>query len=439
MPPVRSGIAACSAQLVPTLRAQAEITALDVFVDEPVAAANPDVRSAHQFPWRHRNAPYDLTVYQLGNSSHHDYLWPYLFRFPGLTVLHDPHLHHARAAALLRTRRYADYRTEFAANHPDALTEAAELAIAGFDSHLYYMWPMARLVVQASKLSAVHTREMTNRLRTDLGSDRIEYLRLSQGTPVTDERERTARATVRARYNIAADAVTFGCFGALTPEKRLPQILGAFSALHAYVPEARLMLVGAPADHYDLMADIRSRGLQDYVVTTGYLETDEELTDCIAAVDVTLNLRWPTARELSGPWLRSLAAGKPSIVTDVMQMVDVPSLDPRTWSSNAESVGQTQDPVAVAIDILDEDHSLRLAMKRLGEDAGLRHRLGDAARSYWLREHSPEAMLTDYLRLISAARSLPAPVGALPAHLVDDGTRLLQTLIAPFGIAAPLA
>ena len=29
--------------------------------------------------------------------------------------------------------------------------------------------------------------------------------------------------------------------------------------------------------------------------------------------------------------LRSLAAGKPSIVTDVMHMVDVPSLDPRTW------------------------------------------------------------------------------------------------------------
>ena len=49
----------------------------------------------------------------------HDYLWPYLFRYPGLTVLHDAHLHHARAA-LLRTRRADDYRAEFAANHPGA-------------------------------------------------------------------------------------------------------------------------------------------------------------------------------------------------------------------------------------------------------------------------------------------------------------------------------
>ena len=438
MPPVRSGIAACSAQLVPVLRSKPGIAGIDVFVDEPVAAANPLVRSAHEFPWRHRETPYDLTVYQLGNSSYHDYLWPYLFRFPGLTVLHDAHLHHARAAALLRTRRDADYRAEFAANDPDSPADAAELAVAGFDSHLYYMWPMIRLVVQGSKLTAVHTHQLADRLRTDLACDRIECLRLSQGTLVSKEREGRARRNVRARYDIAADAITFGCFGGLTPDKRLPQILEAFAAVRVYAPQARLMLGGAHVDHYDLLADVRARGLQDAVVATGYIETDEELTDYIAAMDVTLNLRWPTARELSGPWLRSLAAGKPSIVTDVLQMVDVPSLDPRTWALNAGAAAQDQEAVAVAIDILDEDHSLRLAMKRLVEDADLRQKLGAAAQAYWLREHSPEAMQEDYLRLMSAARSMPAPMGSLPPHLVDDGTRLLQTLIAPFGIAAPV-
>ena len=438
MPPVRSGIAACSAQLVPDLRSQPGIAAVDVFVDEPVAAANASVRSAHEFPWRHRDAPYDLTVYQLGNSSHHDYLWPYLFRFPGLTVLHDAHLHHARAAALLRTRRYSDYRAEFAANHPDASPDAAELAVAGLDSHLYYMWPMTRLVVHGSKLTAVHTRAMADGLRRDLGSDRLECIRLSQGTLVSKDRQFEARKKIRARYNIALDAVTFGCFGGLTPDKRLPQILDAFRAVRMYVPGARLMLGGARVEHYDLMADVRARGLQDAVVATGYLDTDEDLTDCIAAVDVTLNLRWPTARELSGPWLRSLAAGKPSIVTDVVQLAGVPSLDPRSWSNTASGI-QSADPVTVALDILDEDHSLRVAMKRLAEDADLRQTLGSSAQAYWLREHSPAAMRADYLRIMSAARSMPAPRASLPGHLVDDGLRRLQTLMAPFGITAPLA
>src|SRR6478672_11119996 len=102
MPPVRTGIAAVSADLVPAL---ADEHAIDVYTHT----------NAYDFVWRHRQTPYDVVVYQMGNSSHHDYIWPYLFRYPGLTVLHDAHLHHARAATLLRTKRVQDYRSEFAA------------------------------------------------------------------------------------------------------------------------------------------------------------------------------------------------------------------------------------------------------------------------------------------------------------------------------------
>ena len=429
VPPVRSGIAACSAEIVPALRARGHV--VDVFVDEPVAAVASGAYSAHEFLWRRRDAAYDLTVYQVGNSSHHDYLWPYLFRFPGLTVLHDPHVHHARAAALLRNKRAGDYRAEFAASHPDDNPDAAELAVAGFDSHLYYMWPMARLVVEGSKVTATHSREMVRRLREEFGPSRVEHVRLSQGTLVSPERERDARRRVRARFGIAPDAVTFGCFGGLTPDKRVPQILAAFAAILPYAPDARLLLGGAAPEHYDLHSDVRTRGLGDRVTVAGYLETDAELTDCIAAADVTLNLRWPTAREISGPWLRSLAAGRPSIVMDLAQTVDVPSIDPRTWAGSNE-------PVVVAVDILDEDHSLRLAMRRLAQDRALRQSLGDAARRHWLREHSPEAMLSDYERLIAETAARPTPSPSLPPHLIDGGGRLLESLLAPFGLPAPL-
>jgi hypothetical protein len=169
MPPARSGVAACSAELVRALRGE---HAIDVYVDEPVAALARSAgvenwMSAHDFVWRHRLHPYDLTVYQLGNSSHHDYLWPYLFRYPGLAVLHDTHLHHARAASLLRTQRADDYRAEFVANHPDSAPALAELAVAGFDNHLYYDWPMTRLVVERSRLAAVHTPIMAAALNAE--------------------------------------------------------------------------------------------------------------------------------------------------------------------------------------------------------------------------------------------------------------------------------
>ena len=58
---------------------------------------------AHDFVWKQQRAPYDLIVYQLGNARWHDYMWAYLVAYPGLVVLHDIRVHHARARHLLET------------------------------------------------------------------------------------------------------------------------------------------------------------------------------------------------------------------------------------------------------------------------------------------------------------------------------------------------
>ena len=430
MPPERSGIAAYSAEVVAALRTDHEI---DVFADRPPA---PTARSAHDFVWEHQQRPYDLTVYQLGNSSFHDFIWPYLFRYPGLAVLHDAHLHHARAATLLRTRRGDDYRAEFAANHPDAPAGLVELAVAGFDNYLYYRWPMRRLAVEVSRATAVHATLMAEQLADECPTAVIETIRLAHGEPVDPIREADARARVRSRHGIADSDVVFAVIGALTPQKRIPQVLEAFTSVRAYVPNARLILAGAPASHYDVREDVQRRELADAVIVTGYLD-DEELTDYVAACDVSLNLRWPTAREMSGPWLRALAAGRATITIDLAHMADIPSLDPRSWSvvHAAASRHASPEPVMVAIDLLDEAHSLRLAMRRLATDAGMRARLGASAQAYWRREHSPAPMLDDYRQVISRtlARPAPRPDGVeFPQHLFDRGERTLHALLHPF-------
>ena len=117
LPPERSGISAYSAELLPALAGR---FAIDVYADLPSAfrPAGVAVFDAYDFVWKHQRQPYDLTVYQLGNATCHDYMWPYLFRFPGLVVLHDGQLHFARARLLLQQKRYSDYRAEFKFNHP---------------------------------------------------------------------------------------------------------------------------------------------------------------------------------------------------------------------------------------------------------------------------------------------------------------------------------
>ena len=459
-PPVRTGIAAVSDELVHALERRG------FTIDRYPAEA------AHDFPWRHRQRSYDLVVYQFGNSSHHDYEWAYALRYPGLVVLHDTHLHHARAAFLLRERRAADYRAEFIRNHPDVPADAAELGVAGFDSVLYYQWPMVRGLVVASRLVAVHGDATRRALMESLSIpnfttpnsqltpnsqagnsqgdliDRIVSIRLGHGQLVTPDQRAEARRRIRARYGISDDAVVFICAGGITPEKRISQTLAALRATLAHAPTARLMLAGATAAHYDVRADISALGLNDYVIVTGYLDSDAELTDHLAAADVSLNLRWPTAGETSGPWLRALGAGIATVITDLAHLGDVPSLDPRTWKMNglwAESSGsvapvtsvlkpkaQSPKPVCVAIDILDEDHSLRLAMRRLATDADLRATLGRAGQEFWGHEHSLERMVEDYERVIGAVPEItPTP------YVHEAGDETLEALLAPFGVAKP--
>jgi glycosyltransferase involved in cell wall biosynthesis len=217
-------------------------------------------------------------------------------------------------------------------------------------------------------------------------------------------------------------------------------VLNAISAIRAYVPNARVLLAGAIPSHYDLLADVKRFGLDDIVTVTGYLESEGDFTDAIAACDVGLNLRWPSAREVSGPWLRCLAAGKATVIVDLAHLAQVPTLDPRTWKANViSSPTGASNPCAVAVDILDEDHSLRLALRRLGTDVRLRESLGRAAREYWTANHSADVSIGDYRRALAEAAATAAPHVTVPAHLTTTRADKVERLLEPLGVPVPLS
>jgi glycosyltransferase involved in cell wall biosynthesis len=433
-PPQRSGIAAVSSAVVRDLAARGH--GIDVFADAsrvPVEAGRNGgptpggirVLSAHDFVWRHALGQYDLPVYQVGNSGLHQFIWPYLLRWPGLAVLHDTKLHHARGHALLQRGAVDDYRVEFAWCHPGQSPDAAELAVRGFDGAYYYDWPMIRGVLDASRLTAAHSAGSAAAIDSTWPGHDVAHIPLSLGrsTPASDADRRAARGAL----GVPAEAPLFGVFGALTAEKRLRAVFEAFAGARPRLPDARLLLAGTADPALDLDRLIRDAGLGDRVALAGRLD-DDAFESAIAAVDVSLNLRWPSAGETSGPWLQALAAGRPTVIVDLEQTRDVPVLDPRSWEPPAPQV-DTREPVAVAIDIVDEVHSLRLAISRLGADPGLRGRLGRAARTWWEAHHAPAHMTAGYERAIAAALARPVPAPDLPPHMRPDPTAATRALL----------
>lgn len=439
-PPDRSGVAGRSAVVVGRLAARGH--AIDVFVDEarvpveragdgPPARGAVRVQSAHDFVWRAALGQYDLPVYQLGNSRLHEFIWSYAFRWPGLTVLHDARLHHARGRACLQANQPDRYRREFEWNHPDVRPEAAELAVAGFDGPFFYHWPMTRRVLSRARLTAVHAPGALAELRHTSPDEPVVTIALGEGRdelPTPEERR-----AWRTEFGLEHETVVAGVFGGLTAEKRVPQILRAWKGLVRRMPGVRLIL-GGPADpSLDLPGVLRDPALAGTVRHLQHLD-DEAFDRAIGAVDVSLNLRWPSAHEMSGPWLRALSLARATVVLDLPHLAHFPSLDPRTWDLHrpfTEAHGRPR-AVTVALDVLDEDHSLGLALGRLLADADLRDRIGRSGRRYWEAHHRTSHMVDDYERVLRQALVTPPPAPG-PGLEGPDVARFARHLLAPLG------
>jgi glycosyltransferase involved in cell wall biosynthesis len=483
LPPVRSGIAAYSAELLPLLAPHYEI---DVFTSPPPplrgfgvgpnpaeagfhedgceprkpASAGFQVFGAHDFLWKHERAPYDLVVYQLGNAACHDFMWPHLARFPGLVVLHDGQVHHERSRALLSRGRVEEYRAEFRYNHPEAPEHLPDLVIATLGGSLYYLYPMLRWVVRTARLVAVHSEGLAREIREAHPGVEVRTVPMGVPDPVTPASLGVA-ATLRRRHQVPDGALVFAAFGLVTPEKRISAILRGLVETTRRGIDSYLLLVGGGAAHYDAIAEASAMGIADRVRLTGYVP-DEDLGAYLRFADVCSCLRWPTSRETSAMWVRAIAAGRPTVITDLAHTADVPSLDPRTWRRTGDPpagsdaagavagavardfspvpTGQDFNPVSITIDVLDEDTSVTLAMRRLAADAELRERLGANARAWWQAHHTMALAVEGYRAAIERALQRPAPrVTDLPGHLSsDDVYSLARRLTAECGAAVDL-
>jgi glycosyltransferase involved in cell wall biosynthesis len=420
LPPTRSGIAAYSAELVPQLSTRHTI--------DGFSEAN-----AGDFLWRMRRNPYDLVVYQLGNARCHDFMWGYMAAIPGLVVLHDARLHHARARALLAQERIDDYRREFWYDHPDAPRNFAEYGVAGLGGVVYYCWPMLRVVMRTARLVAVHNPRVAADLREEFPDVAVEAIHLGTAgaTGNGGPGDPAGRGRVRATLGVPDRALLFATFGKITAAKRTGAILRAFAAIADERRDVHLLLAGDASEFSMDGSAWPASAHASRIHVSGYIP-EAAIGDYLAAADVCLCLRWPTALETSASWVQCLAARRPTVISDLAHLVDVPTIDPRSWRASQSS----SEPVAIAIDPLAEDESLQLAMRALVDEPPLREALARAGHAYWSANHMLDLMTRDYEGLIARAAAQPAPVvGDLPPHFTDDYSSRARSLAAQFDLA----
>ena len=441
--PLRSsppGIPCHRAALLATLRERFDIDRFVRAAPQHLQNAPPRTFSAYDFVWKHVRHPYDLTVYAVADSPEYDFVWPHLVRYPGLVVLHDGMLHRSRAAMLLAQGRDDDYRAEFQYDHPEASPGIPELGIARLMGPASDLWPMRRVVIESSRMLVAPNAWIAETLRAEASHDRIAVI--EPGAPNVVPSPGTGER-IRAQCGIAPDAVVFVACGPPTPRRRTDQLWSSIALLRDETPPVHLLHCG-PADdtHRD---KARQLGITDHVSWVG---TDEasDLSACLAAAEVSVCLEWPSSHQAMTGLVESLAAATPAIVTDLADRVDIPALDPHDWqvrtlaSPTDEASDTSPEPACVSIDLLDEHHSLRLAMSRLALDPVLRAKLGRGAQQLWERRFAFDRLVDDYAEIVNRALGTPLSEvrsAELPGHLRADGTARVTRLLSPFGVVPP--
>src|SRR5215216_3661742 len=321
--PAASGISDYSEELLPYLARYAEITP---YVADGLRPSNVDlqrhmdVRPLSRLARDQRRRPYDAILYHMGNSvENHAAIWDALRRVPGVVVLHEFVLHHFMLGYAAVTRRDVElYRAEAARRYGPEGARVAELMLRGRLTEAAFDMPFCESVLDAAEGLIAHSRYVLDRvaaLRPDLPVGLAPM-----GVPLPPA---IPRDEARARLGLPQGALILASFGHINPYKRVEAVLRAVKALPVSRPDVRYLLVGSISPSYDLHAAISRAGLDDVVTVTGYVDR-AAFEDYVAAADICLNLRHPTAGETSASLLRLLGAGKPTLVTASGSFAELP-------------------------------------------------------------------------------------------------------------------
>lgn len=369
LPPVRSGIADYSLDLLPHLAERCRdlriVSVPELPLDEEISARWPVVGPECL------GEDDRVILYQMGNNLYHREIFSLACRFPGILTLHDLVLHHFLIDRTVQHGDFDGYRRQMELDH-GWIGELASLPMrwpGGSGSAAQFALPCHRTLLRRQRGVLTHSRWAERLLREDLPEVRVRQLPM--GIPLPPPSHSDAGEEFRRRHGLPLDRPVLGSFGFQTPIKRTEVVIRALA--EPGLATAHLMVAGEMAPILDLEGVARELGVSERVHLLGFLPF-EGFEAAIAACDLCLNLRYPTAGETSASLLRILALGKPAVISDHAQAEDLP------------------DDVVIKIPLgNDEAPALAQRVARCLNEPEALERLGAAARRHVAEQHRPES------------------------------------------------
>jgi glycosyltransferase involved in cell wall biosynthesis len=325
LPPMLSGIADYSSELLPLV---AEVADVEVICPRPGLLHRPKAPPGIPVrpPERFRPDRYDGVYYHLGNNPWHEFVYEASLRHPGISVFHDVVMHHLIAHAMIEARDMVPrYQRLLATEHGEAGDRLARLKVMAVASDFEkFLFPLSGHIARRAAGIVVHSLDSRDRLLAAAGDVDVpvEVIPHHAGAPPSQVAG-IDRAEARRRLGLPLDGFLVGHLGFVTMPKQPGALVAGFARLYREWPEARLIVVGADNTGGAFEYTARRHGVHPAVVSTGYVDLVAFYLN-LMALDVVVNLRYPTAGESSGTFARALAQGRATIVNNYGSFAEVP-------------------------------------------------------------------------------------------------------------------
>lgn len=376
LPPVRSGIADYAAELLPHLAELADVRVLTPpdwagatrFAGLPMVPL--DCGSFSSLPdQRGPGCPAPATVrpaaftplLHLGNNPYHIWIARFLRQHPGVVVLHDTVLHHLLVEEAAADGDWLRFGDELALAHGVSGAALAAGRKWGMHGRLDpFLFPARAAYLRFARGVIVHSRQALRDVQRDCPHLPVRRVPLALGALPPGDRQ-----IWRQRLGANVGDIVLTHLGFLTPAKGFDVIFKAMLALRLLDVPARLVVVGEGSEAAVLMPAARAAGLGDTVRFWGFA-SEEDLGGILAATDLGLVPRFPTAGETSAAALRFLSEGVPVAVSGYRQFLELP----------AEAAFRLAPGAAGSVDLVRLVSSFRSDIERLA-------RARAAARPAW--------------------------------------------------------
>jgi glycosyltransferase involved in cell wall biosynthesis len=388
LPPIASGIADYSFEL---LRPVSELAEVDVFSPRASVArgvrAPAGVRRVAPSSFDRMAGRYDAVLYHLGNNPHHEYVYRAALRRPGVVVLHDFVLHHLISWMLVdgRRRDWPAYDDLMGATYGDVGRRLADLRRKGVATDFEkFLFPLSEHIIRSARGMVVHSQDVRDRVEEILPRVPVTVVPHNAGAPPPSLRG-VDRAGARRALGLVGDEFLVGQFGYVTAPKQPASVVGGFATLARSHPNARLVIVGADHSGGGLQRLVDRNGVTDRVTLTGFVDL-ERFYLYLRAVDVVVNLRYPSAGESSGTFARAVSEGRATIVNDLGSFAEVPA------------------DIALKVEV-DGDQAQEVAghLLRLADDPAFRERIERRAAEYGATVLDPRRCAAGYVRAAAMA------------------------------------